>query len=124
MIDQLRKDVNSLNDKLAKLENKLDKILNILEKPTTFNNSSPSTPTQSKPQQSLANTPTPHSSHMQIQSPFSYNNTNFKDRQIQELIQTNNELTQQNNEFKNSQNSINERMQYLENILNNANTPQ
>ena len=61
---------------------------------------------------------------MQIQSPFSYNNTNFKDRQIQELIQTNNELTQQNNEFKNSQNSINERMQYLENILNNANTSQ
>ena len=63
---------------------------------------------------------------MQTQSPFSYNetNSNFKDRQINELIQINNELTQQNNELKLSQNSINERMQYLEKILNNANTQQ
>ena len=60
---------------------------------------------------------------MQTQSPFIFNETNFKDRQIQELLAINNELTEQNKELKENQNSINKRMQYLENIITNASTP-
>ena len=96
MIKQLREDINNLNNKFLKLETKLNKIINILEKPDHPIDILTETPKKNKYQYSpvLPDTPTPYSLKMQTQSPFTFNKTNFKDRQIQELLTINNELTE------------------------------